>query len=164
MERLLICAAKLSDWELDEPVVLSPPSAAFDGRAPSIRAMLDGLVRAKELWVRSIVPGDVQPLHDTSVAGMRRRSQETGATFAQLVYDIGRRDAWDTAYLDARLDPPGTNTFGASVAHVLARAAARHEIVVGALLARGIDPGALDPVQWELGPTAADGEPVRAAG
>ncbi|MGZ4359857.1 MAG: helix-turn-helix transcriptional regulator, partial [Gaiellaceae bacterium] len=48
-ERLLDCAAQLTDEQLDEPVLLSPPSLAFEDEAPSIRSMLDRLVLAKEM-------------------------------------------------------------------------------------------------------------------
>ncbi len=152
IERLLTCAEQLGDAELDQPVVLSPPSVAFTESSPSIRTMLNRLVLAKEMWVAA-TSGHVMPVGaDTSIEGMRRRLREAGAAFAQLVSEIRQRNAWDTAYVDATQQPPNTSTFGASVAHVLAWDAARREIVTGALIARGIDPVSLDPVQWEFAP------------
>lgn len=149
-DRLLACAAQLSEEELDEPIVLNPPSVAFTETSPSLRAMLNRLVLAREMWVASISGHTLPATTDTSIEGMRTRLREAGALFEELVNDIRQRNAWDTAYVDATQQPPNTNTFGASVAHVLAWDAARREIVAGALLARGIDPVSLDPVQWEF--------------
>jgi len=149
-ERLLTCAGQLSEEELDEPIVLNPPSVAFTETSPSLREMLNRLVLAKEMWVASISGHTLPASSDTSIEGMRARLREVGAEFVQLVNDIRQRNAWDTAYVDAMQEPPNTNTFGASVAHVLAWDAARREIVAGALIARGIDPVSLDPVQWEF--------------
>lgn len=155
-ERLLICAAQLSDEQLDEPVVLNPPSVAFNEPAPCLRAMLDRLVLAKEMWVASISGRDLPASADKSIAGMCERLETAGSAFVRLVCDIRLRNAWDTAYVDAIELPPHTNTFGASIAHVLAWDAARREIVAGTLLARGIDPVSLDPVQWEHGLTESE--------
>lgn len=155
-ENLLICAGQLSDEELDRPVVLSPPSGAFSESSPSLRAMLDRLVLAKEMWVASTSGHTLPATSDTSIDGMRARLHEAGAAFAQLVRDIRHRNSWDTAYVDATQQPPNTNTFGASIAHVLAWDAARRDIVAGTLIARGIDPVSLDPVQWEFAPRELD--------
>lgn len=155
-ERLLACAGELTDEELDEPVVLNPPTVAFSDPSPSLREMLDRLVLAKEMWVASISGQALPAKADMSIEGMRRRLHEAGEAFAQLVSDIRHRNAWDTAYVDATRQPPHTNTFGASVAHVLAWDAARREIVAGALMARGVDLAALDPVQWEFAPGEID--------
>ncbi len=155
-ERLLVCAGQLAEEELDEPVTLNPPTLAFSDASPSLRAMLDRLVLAKEMWVASISGRALPATADTSIEGMRRRLCEAGEAFAELVRDIRRRNAWDTAYVDSTQHPPNTNTFGASVAHVLAWDAARREIVAGALTARGVDLAALDPVQWEFAPGSVD--------
>jgi len=152
-DRLITCAGQLTEEELDEPIVLSPPSVAFTETAPSLRAMLNRLVLAKEMWVAATSGHTLPATSDTSIEGMRTRLREAGGEFAQLVNDIRQRDAWDTAYVDTTQEPPNTNTFGASVAHVLAWDAARREIVAGALIARGIDPVSLDPVQWEFAPS-----------
>ncbi len=151
-ERLLRCARQLSEEELDEPIELNPPSVAFTETSPSLRAMLNRLVLAKEMWVAATSGHTLPAKSDTSIEGMRARLREAGTAFAQLVNDIRQRNAWDTAYVDATQEPPNTNTFGASVAHVLAWDAARREIVAGALIARGVDPVSLDPVQWEFAP------------
>jgi len=155
-DRLLVAASQLTDPELDEPIVLSPPSVAFNNPAPSLREMLDRLVLAKEMWIASIAGHEAAPSSDTSILGMRLRLRGAGAAFAELVSDIRQRNAWDTAYVDATQRPPHTNTFGASIAHVLAWDAARREIVAGALTDRGIDLISLDPIQWELGPDDLD--------
>ena len=72
-EQLLECARGLSEEELDEPVVLNPPSTAFAERAPSIRAMLDRLVLTKEMWTMSITGRGQQLSDDTTIDGMLER-------------------------------------------------------------------------------------------
>ena len=148
-EQLLECARGLSEEELDEPVVLNPPSTAFAERAPSIRAMLDRLVLTKEMWTMSITGRGQQLSDDTTIDGMLERLERAAASFAEIVRDIRMRDAWDTAFVDATSTPPRTNTFGAAISHVLAWDAARREIVAGSLHAKGIDPVSLDPITWE---------------
>ncbi len=160
--RLLDAASQLTDGELDEPVVLNPPTTAFGEPAPSIRSMLDRLVMAKEMWAASISGHTVAAMPDTSLEGMRERLAAAGEAFARLVRDIRLRNAWDTAYVNAIQSPPETNTFGAAVAHVLAWDAVRREIVAGALLAHGIDAVSLDPITWEHG-SRAPREPLAAA-
>lgn len=162
-ERLLDAAAQLSGDELDEPVVLNPPSVAFGERAPSIRSMLNRLVLAKEMWAASISGRNLEAEPDTSLKGMRERLAAAGDTFSKLVCDIRTRDAWDTAYVDAIREPPETNTFGAAVAHVLAWDAVRREIVAGALLAHGVDAVSLDPITWEHGARTAGRRPLAVA-
>jgi AraC family transcriptional regulator len=156
---LLTCAGRLSDEELDEPIVLNPPSAAFNESSPSLRAMLNRLVLAKEMWVASISGHALPPTGDMSIEGMRARLYEAANDFKQHVGEIRQRNAWNTAYLDTTQHPPNTNTFGASVAHVLQWGAARREIIAAVLTARGMDPVSLDPVQWEFG----SAEPERGA-
>ncbi len=100
--------------------------------------MLNRLVLAKEMWIASISGRTLPATDDTSIEGMRDRLHDAAAAFRQRVGEIRQRDAWNTAYVDATQQPPNTNTFGASVAHVLAWDAARREIVAGVLVARGM--------------------------
>jgi AraC family transcriptional regulator len=154
-ERLLDCAGRLTDEQLDQPVFLNPPSLAFEDEAPSIRSMLDRLVLAKEMWTASVTGRKLDSSSDTSIEGLRARVQQANASFAARVREIRGRNAWDTGFVDAIHEPPETNTFGAAVAHVLAWDAVRRDIVAGALRAYGIDPVSLDPINWEHGDVPA---------
>ena len=80
--------------------------------------------------------------------GLRRRLDEAGGEFAELVRGIRDRQAWDTAFVDATCDPPETFTFGGAVAHVLTWDAYRRHVLAATLRDRGVDVSA-DPIAWE---------------
>ena len=150
-QQLLESAAALPEAALDEPVPLNPPTDAFADEAPTIRSMLNRLVFTKEMWTAAITGRAFVENDDRSLAGMQRRLAEAGEEFAELVRDIERRNAWDTAFVDALCDPPESFTFGGAVSHVLTWDAHRRQIVLGALRARGIDAVSADPLAWERG-------------
>src|SRR5439155_21661801 len=71
-QQLLERAAELPEAALDEPARLEPPTVAFQGKAPSLRSMLDRLVFTKEMWTAAIGGRPFEELNDTSVPGMRK--------------------------------------------------------------------------------------------
>ncbi len=148
-ERLLEAAAQLPDDALDEPVPLHPLTAAFDEEAPSIRSMLNRLVFTKEMWSAAIIGRAFARDDDRTIQGMKRRLDRSGNEFVELVADIDKRDAWDTAFVDALCEPPESFTFGGAVSHVLSWDAHRRLIVAGVLRARGVDVPSADPIVWE---------------
>jgi GNAT superfamily N-acetyltransferase len=147
-EQLISAASTLDDTALDEPVPVSPPTDSFAEDSPSIRSMLNRLVFTKEMWSAAIGGHDFEEATDTSLCALRERLARAGSEFATLVSDVARRDAWDTAFVDATCDPPVSFTFGAAVAHVLTRDSYRRQVVAAALRERGIDVAA-DPIAWE---------------
>jgi AraC-like DNA-binding protein len=147
-EQLIDAASTLDDTALDEPVPVSPPTDSFTEDSPSIRSMLNRLVFTKEMWSAAIGGREYVEATDTSLAALRERLAHAGSEFATLVSDVARRDAWDTAFVDATCDPPESFTFGAAVAHVLTRDSYRRQVVAAALRERGIDVAA-DPIAWE---------------
>ena len=147
-EQLIDAASTLDDTALDEPVPVSPPTDSFTEDSPSIRSMLNRLVFTKEMWSAAIGGREYVEATDTSLPALRERLARAGSEFATLVSDVARRDAWDTAFVDATCDPPESFTFGAAVAHVLTRDSYRRQVVAAALRERGIDVAA-DPIAWE---------------
>ena len=147
-EQLLEAAATLDDAALDEPVTVNPPTAAFAEDSPTIRSMLNRLVFTKEMWSAAISGRTFVEATDTSLAGMRERLVRAGSEFATLVQDVARRNAWDTAFVDATCDPPESFTFGGAVSHVLGWDSHRRQIVAAALRKRGLKVSA-DPIAWE---------------
>ena len=149
-EQLIDAASTLDDTALDEPVPVSPPTDSFTEDSPSIRSMLNRLVFTKEMWSAAIGGREYVDAEatDTSLPALRERLAHAGSEFATLVSDVARRDAWDTAFVDATCDPPESFTFGAAVAHVLTRGSYRRQVVAAALRERGIDVAA-DPIAWE---------------
>jgi hypothetical protein len=125
---------------------VSLPTDSFAEESPSIRRYRR-LVFTKEMVGRDRRPRFVEAT-DTSLPALRERLGRAGWEFATLVSDVARRDAWDTAFVDATCDPPVSFTFGAAVAHVLTRDSYRRQVVAAALRERGIDVAA-DPIAWE---------------
>jgi AraC-like DNA-binding protein len=146
--RLIDAAATLENAVLDEPVAVNPPTDSFPEDSPTIRSMLNRLVFTKEMWSAAISGKDFVESVDTSLDGMRERLAHAGSEFALLVQDVAKRNAWDTAFVDATCDPPASFTFGGAVAHVLSRDAYRRQVAAAALRERGIDVAA-DPIAWE---------------
>jgi AraC-like DNA-binding protein len=138
-ERLIDAAASLEDTALDEPVPVSPPTDSFAEDSPSIRAMLNRLVFTKEMWSAAIGGREFVEATDTSLPALRERLARAGSKFATLVSDVARRDAWDTAFVDATCDPPKSFTFGGVVEHVVTWEAHRRHVLSGALRERGVD-------------------------
>jgi AraC family transcriptional regulator len=146
--RLIDAATALDDDVLNEPIPLNPPTPAFASEKPSIRCMLNRLVFTKEMWSAAISGQAFVESDVTSLEGMLARLEAAGGEFASLVRDIASRKAWDTAFVDATCEPPGTFTYGGAVAHVLTWNAQRRQIVSAALGARGIEVST-DPIAWE---------------
>ena len=147
-EQLIDAAATLDDAALDEPVPVNPPTDSFAEDSPSIRSMLNRLVFTKEMWSAAIGGREFVEATDATLPALRERLARAGSEFATLVSDVARRDAWDTAFVDATCDPPVSFTFGAAVAHVLTRDSYRRQVVAAALRERGIEVAA-DPIAWE---------------
>jgi AraC family transcriptional regulator len=138
----------LDESALDEPVTVAPRTAAFSEDAPTIRSMLNRLVFTKEMWSAAISGREFVESGDTSMPAMRERLTQAGSEFAELVQDVARRNAWDTAFVDATCDPPESFTFGGAVAHVLTWDSYRRQVVAAALRERGIEVSP-DPIAWE---------------
>ena len=147
--QLIEAAGKLGDDDLDSPAEVTPPTPGFAEDAPSIRAMLDRFVFAKEMWSAAIAGHEFQRDEDSSLDGLKRRLDAASAEFASLVRDIRNRGAWDTAFVDATCDPPESFTFGGAVAHALTWDAYRRQIVSAALRERGAETVSVDPLDWE---------------
>ena len=109
-ERLIDVAGALDDSALDEPVAVNPPTDSFAEDSPTIRSMLNRVVFTKEMWSAAISGREFVESDETSLAALRKRLAQAGAEFASLVEDIARRNAWDTAFVDATCDPPETFT------------------------------------------------------
>jgi AraC family transcriptional regulator len=148
--RLIERAADLSDAELDELVDAGEPRMVFDAEAPTVRSMLDRLVFTKEMWTAAIVGRAFERATDVTLDSLRRRLDDAGVAFVEVVRGVRDGDQWDAAFVDATGEPPESFTFGGMVAHVLTFSAARRQTVIRALRALGADDvGIGDPLEWE---------------
>lgn len=148
--RLLERAAELPGDALDRAVRPGHVVLPFDGPEPSVRAMLDALVRTKEVWWAAMAGAEPPDGSDRTLAGLRRRCAASGAAFADLARRVRDRGEWDDVFVDALCDPPQSFTYGGAIAHVITFSAHRREVlaaVLAELNGRGAEPGC--PIEWE---------------
>lgn len=148
--QMLDRAATLSEEQLDAPVPLDHELQPYEADAPTVRAMLDRLVKTKEIWAAAYRGRKLAHDRDRSIESLQGRFGESGREFAEIVHEVRRRDAWETAFVDAVCDPPESFTAGGMVAHVLTFSAYRRQQLLIALERHGIDDlGIGDPIAWE---------------
>lgn len=154
---LLGAAATRTDAQLRRPLRPGFVVTAFDGEEPTAALMAERLVTMLEVWVAAIA-GEPHPLaeaapHDAppDVAGdLLPRFDHAAGRFMRLVDAIGRRGAWDDAFVDALCEPPQSFTYGGVVAHVLTFGAVRREALAAVLRELGApDVPDGDPLAWE---------------
>ncbi len=147
--RLIEHASELSDEQLDREIRPGNQVLSFDGPEPSVRAMLDALVCAKEVWAAAITGRDFPAARDTSREGLRARFESAGEELLSLARGIRDRGEWDDSFVDALCEPPQSFTLGSVVAHVVTFAAHRRQVLAGTLEELGVEVGSLDPIDWE---------------
>ena len=90
-----------------------------------------------------------------SVASLRARLAEEGATYLSHIRDVADRGRLDDTFVDALCEPAEVFTYGGMIAHVLTFAAHRRCLVVMALDKHGISElGWGDPMRWVAEDTA----------
>lgn len=143
---LLRAAAALAPAALERPLRPGLVLVWFEGEEPSAAAMLDRLVGTLEVWVAAIA-GEPAPDRTGPLAP---RLERAGAALSRRMTEIGRRGAWDDAFVDALCEPPQTFTLGAVLSHILSYGAVRREALAGVLRELGAPAGDGDPITWEL--------------
>jgi len=146
---LLAVALELPEERLRD--VRLPGVAVLDRDGPeeSIAAVLEHLVRTREVWLAAIEGLDAPPARPgTGVAGLLGRHDAAAGRWLAAVRDLDRRGAWNDRLIDSRRDPPETFLLSGVVAHVLTYSAHRRQLARGLLRAAGrrIDDG--DPITW----------------
>ena len=147
-------AATLSDEQLDAPIELSVEGVDDE---PTLRSLLSRLIGQMGMWNAAVAgrPYDFAIERGESIASMRSRLAEEGASFLGTVRSVSDEGRVDETFVDATCDPPEVFTYGGMIAHVLTFAAHRRTLVVGALHDAGItDLGAGDPIRWVAEPVS----------
>ena len=152
-DKMLRLAAEVPDEILDRPIVLSVENLDDDpatGIRPTIRSLLNALVRNKEMWGANFVGADYVDRADDSIGGMRGRFDVAVPVYRAALARIAAHNEWDTAFVDAVCEPPETFTFGGAVAHVLTFSAYRRTEALLAFHAAGYrDLGIGDPMHFD---------------
>lgn len=96
-----------------------------DGAEESIAAVLDHLVRTKEVWLSAIEGQDGPPDGADPTEPPRDRHDAVAARWLALAGDIDRRQGWQDQLVDALCDPPESFVLSDVFAHVLTFSAYR---------------------------------------
>ncbi|NPC97426.1 helix-turn-helix domain-containing protein [Nocardioides sp. zg-DK7169] len=120
----------------------------FDGEEASLGAVLQHLVRTKEVWLASITGADEPPAGPDDPAGLLARHDAVAPRWLAALRDIERRGAWGDRLVDALCEPPESFVLGSVVAHVLTYSA--HRRVLARWLLGSAAPGwpEGDPITW----------------
>ncbi len=135
----LLDAPMLTVEGIDDPQTLRTTSAR--------------LVTQLEMWVSSLEGGTTMPdAAGASAVDLRHRLEAAAPRFRELVVDPIVEGRADDTFVDAMCEPPETFTYGGVFAHVLAFAATRRTLAIGALDSAGVnDLGSGDPMQFVAG-------------
>ncbi len=143
-------ASRLTDEQLDQPIELD-----VDDDRQTIRTLLSRLVGQMGMWNAAMATRDYDwsvEEHE-SLASMRQRLAEEGATYLRHVHDVVAANRLDDTFVDALCEPAEVFTYGGMIAHVLTFAAHRRTLVALALARHGIDElGWGDPMLWVAAP------------
>ncbi|UAL30277.1 helix-turn-helix domain-containing protein [Nocardioides rotundus] len=147
---MVTTAARLTDEQLDQPIVLD-----VDDDPQTIRSLLSRLVGQMGMWNAAMADRDYDwsvEEHE-SLSSMRRRLAEEGPTYLSHVRTVVDDGRLDDTFVDALCEPAEVFTYGGMIAHVLTFAAHRRTLVALALGHHGIDDlGWGDPMLWVAQP------------
>jgi hypothetical protein len=101
------------------------------------------------MWTAAVEGRPMPERREGSPECLRKRLDEAGPAFLEIVRDARTRGAWDTAFVDATCEPPESFTYGGMAAHVLTWSAHRRHVVLEALQRHGVDVADSDPLAWE---------------
>ncbi len=152
-------AARLSDEQLDERIVLSVDD---DPDPATLRRLMSRLVGQLGMWNAALAHRayDWSVEEQESVASLRRRLAAEGPTYLAHVREVVEAGRLDDTFVDALREPAEVFTYGGMVAHVLTFAAHRRTLAVLALDRHGIgDLGWGDPMRWVATESAGPASP-----
>jgi AraC family transcriptional regulator len=149
--RLVDCAERLSDEQLDERIELN-----VDEDQQTIRSLLSRLVGQMGMWNAALANReyDWSVEEHESVDSLRRRLAVEGPAYLSAVQEVADEGRLDDTFVDALCEPAEVFTYGGMIAHVLTFAAHRRTLAVLALDKHGItELGWGDPMKWVAEPT-----------
>ena len=151
---ILRCAARVSDAQLDEPIVVNVDD---DPDPSTLRRILSRLIGQMGMWNAALAdrPYDWSVEEHESLSSMRERLADEGPTYLTHVREVFETGRLDDTFVDALCEPAEVFTYGGMIAHVLTFAAHRRTLAVLALDKYGVtDLGWGDPMRWVAESTA----------
>ena len=149
--QMIECAARLTDEQLDKPILLD-----VDEDQQTIRSLLSRLVGQMGMWNAAIAQREYDwSVEDhESLSSLRGRLASEGPAYLSQVREVCETGRLDDTFVDALCEPAEVFTYGGMIAHVLTFAAHRRSLVVLALDTAGVkDLGWGDPMRWVAEPT-----------
>ncbi len=128
----------------------------WDGREPSVGAVLGAIVWTKEVWLATIEGRDfpgreaTQP-DSTSAAQLAIHHHDLGNRWAAMVSEYTAQGRLNDTIIDALCDPPESFQLYGIVAHVLTYSAHRRQLVRTMLARHGVHTRSGDPLDWMRG-------------
>ncbi len=147
--RLLLDEAKaVSEADYRREHLPGTTVLAWDGAEGSLVAVLEHLVRSKEVWLAAIAGEDAPADGADDLASLAARHDAVAARWRATWRDVDRRGAWDDVLVDALCDPPESFVLSSVLAHVLTFGAHRRQLARLLLRAAGHAVDAGDPIMW----------------
>ena len=159
--KLLDCAMKLTDEQLDRPIE-SANIFPWEGPDRNLRELLDRLVQQKEVWTAALTGRKVElksPPEACTPKALRARFDKADADFNNILSDVRKRGAWGDTFVDALCEPPETFTFGGMFASVITFNTHRRLVALDVLRRLGVRvDGFGDPIEYERSVGAKTGQ------
>ncbi|WP_328396790.1 helix-turn-helix domain-containing protein [Nocardia sp. NBC_00416] len=148
---LLKTAAGLTEEQYRRTRLAGATVLEWDGPEESIAAVLDHLIRTKEVWLASIEGADHPVRGGDDLPSLMARLDDIGPRWLDTVREIDRRGGWGDTLIDALCEPPESFVLGSVIAHVLTYSAYRRQ--QARYWIRGASPdddtvGWGDPIDW----------------
>ncbi|MBJ7341853.1 MAG: helix-turn-helix domain-containing protein [Mycolicibacterium sp.] len=146
---LIGTAGELTEDQWAEPVSPGQVILDWDGEEPSVGAVLDAIVWAKEVWLASIEGRD-QPDRPRLRPAARLADDHAAvaARWTAMVSRHAEQGRLGDTVIDALCDPPESFQLYGIVAHVLTFSAHRRELARAMLARHGVLAGRGDPLDW----------------
>ncbi len=145
---LIGVAATLPPGDIERPLAPGVVVLGWDGPEESIAAVLDHLVRSKEVWLAAIAGDDAPAPGPRDAAALLRRHDAVAPRWLGAVRRIIDEGRCDDVLIDALCDPPESFVLGTVIAHVITYSAHRRMAARAMLRAAGTDAGDGDPIMW----------------
>lgn len=149
---LIEVAAELSEAQWAQQISPGQVVLDWDGQEPSVAAVLDALVWAKEVWLAGIEGRD-QPVRADlrSAARLASDHREVAARWTAMVREHSEQGRLGDTVIDALCDPPESFQLHGIIAHVLTYSAHRRELLRAMLIRHGVQVRRGDPLEWMRG-------------
>jgi AraC-like DNA-binding protein len=139
---ILRCAERVTDAQLDEPIVINVDD---DPDPSTLRRLLSRLIGQMGMWNAALANReyDWSVEVDESLSSMRERLAAEGPAYLTQVREVVEAGRLDDTFVDALCAPAEVFTYGGMIAHVLTFAAHRRTLAVLVT-----DLGWGDPMRW----------------